>query len=143
MITKSKPKLRMAPSMEALTEQQQAAARLLALDKWTEEPNNPPATGPAANIVPVVITEPAAPVPPVVIEQPAPARVIAPKQPASKPWEGGAAAAPHPYHTVMSEGLFQKIDFVWKRKGYKSMKEWVIETLEHEANKSLKGLGEL
>ena len=122
----NKPKLRMAPSATTLSEQQEAAARLLKLDSWTEEPSNPPIaiTGAvAASDVPAI--------PPVLPE------------PIGKPWERPGSDASHPYHLVCSEGLFQKIDFVWKRNGNKSMREWVLATLEAEANAALKKMGEL
>ena len=123
MTLKAKHKLRMAPTATALSEQQEAAARLLKLESWTEQPNNPPATGPAAILATVAAQLPA-PVP-------------------LKQWEGLNADAPHPYHLIMTERLFQKIDYVWKRKGYKSMKEWMLQTMEAEAGEQLKNMGEI
>lgn len=127
MTPKPKPKLRMPPVLDP-------AARLAALADWTNEPANPPPVGPAATIV----------VPPTLVQEqtPAPVQPIARETPA-KPWALPDAVAPHPYHTVMSEGLFQKIDFIWKRAGHKSMKAWVLEVLEREADAALKDMGEL
>lgn len=124
----SKPKLRMAPPPSVLADQQDAAKRLLLLDKWTEIPLEPPPSGLAATIA--LPIESAAPV----------ANPKAPPEPPKKPWETPSADAMHPYHLVCPERLFQKIDFVWKRKGHKSMREWVLQTLEAEANKALKAL---
>lgn len=129
MTPKSKPKLRMAPPPAALAEQQDAATRLLLLDKWTEEPNNPPPTGLAATLV--------APEQPV----PTPIAPVKPKVPL-KPWELPGGDAPHPYHVVCTEKMFQKMDFVWKRLGNKSMREWVLATLEAAADKEIKRMGE-
>jgi hypothetical protein len=129
MTSKSKPKLRRAPPLATLAEQQDAAQRLLLLDKWTEEPNNPPPTGLAATLV--------APEPPA-----APSKSKAVPVPPKKPWEQPGVEAPHPYHLICTERLFQKIDFVWKRLGNKSMREWVLTTLEGAADKELKQMGE-
>ena len=149
MTPKSKPKLRMAPPPSALAEQQSAAARLLALDSWTEVPNNPPPTGLAATLVPEVLLAPL-PVPtsPVMPAQPAPVPQVAAKPPAPmramKPWdEPSAAGGQHAYHFVMSEPLFRKLNFTWKRQGYQSMREMVTKMLEGEVDKMLKSLGEL
>lgn len=132
MTPKAKFKPRMAPTLTPVDDPVQ---RLAMLAEWSEEPANPPPSGPAVEkIAPAVAAEQA--------QQPAPVRAIK-KEKAEKAWDGPAAMAPHPYHLVLNEGLFQKMDFVWKRAGHKSMREWAIKTLEHEANKALKGMGEL
>ena len=132
MTPKPKLKLRMAPTLVSIEDPLQ---RLAALAEWTEVPSNPPPTGPAAELIaPAAALQQA--------QQPAPVQASK-KEKAEKAWDGPAAMAPHPYHLVLNEGLFQKMDFVWKRAGHKSMREWAIKTLEHEANKALKGMGEL
>ena len=104
----SKPKLQMAPSPKEMNDHQAATTRLIALDSWTNEP--------VKNI---------------------PTRPNHIQEAPTKAWEQANSSAPHPYHFVASERLFQKIDFVWKRNGYKSMKEWVLMVLEAEADDQL------
>jgi len=121
----SKIKLRSAPSQDALREQQLQAEKLLGLDNlsaWTEEPTQvaKPARKTAA-------PPPAAPV------------VLVPPK---KPWELSSAEAVHPYHIIMPERLFQKLDWSWKRLGLKSQRAFVLQILEQAAEKSLKDLGE-
>lgn len=129
-----KPKLRMAPSSQILADQQAAAYRLLMLDAWTDTPSEPPPAEVAATVVAPhsQAAEPHS-------ETPAPVRVVKPEL---KPWESDDAARAHPYHLVMNEGLFQKLDFVWKRAGYKSMRELVLQTLEAMADKDIKKLSQ-
>jgi len=143
-VSQRKPKLRMPPSQADLLEQQEAANRLLKLEQWTEEPSNPPASGFAAvrvAAVPVVVVEPAEPAAEPVQEPELAIKVTKPAV-APKPWEGEGVERPHPYHIVFTEREFQRIDFVWKRKNFKSMKEWVLHTLRVEADKQLKLMGE-
>jgi hypothetical protein len=125
-----KPKLRVAPSAAELAAKQAAALQLLQLDAWTEEPSNPPSTGLTATITPTLQNTAEA------LEIPAPPKT------STRPWMTLDAAKPHPYHVVCSEALFQKMDFVWKRNGNKSLREWVLNVLETEANNMLKELGE-
>jgi len=125
-----KPKLRVAPSPTELAAKQAAALQLLQLDAWTEEPANPPSTGLAATTTPTPQSTAEALEP-----------LASPKTP-TRPWESPDAAKPHPYHVVCSEALFQKMDFVWKRNGNKSLREWVLHVLETQANTTLKELGE-
>jgi hypothetical protein len=128
----NKPKLRMPPPPEQLALQQDAAARLLALDRWTEEPNNPPTEVPASLIATAEALSAA---------QESRAEKKATRPAASgKPWEGEGGDKPHPYHLVMSEELFRKLDYAWKRTDRKSMRELVLSTLEKEVDKILKGL---
>jgi len=126
----NKPKLRAAPSPTELAAKQAAALQLLQLDAWTEEPSNPPPTGVVAPVTktPENTAE--------TLAAPTPAKTPA------RPWEAADAAKSHPYHVVCSEALFQKMDFVWKRNGNKSLREWVLHTLETEVNQTLKDLGE-
>jgi hypothetical protein len=169
---KFKPKLRLAPTPEEMAERQEAARRLLALEEWSQEPLEPaPETvsgtllvRPVTNSVPKSTEQPAVeqieedPAPvveavtsPALAEQVATPAVVAPPpkikakaapEVAKKPWEIPDVTAVHPYYIICPERLFQKMDFLWKRDGSKSMKEWVIKTLEAEANKGLKALGE-
>jgi hypothetical protein len=64
-----------------------------------------------------------------------------PEQP-QKPWHAASADAVHPYHVILSERLYQKLDWVWKRKDFRSMRDLVMQTLEAEADKALKEMGE-
>ena len=75
----------------------------------------------------------------------APAEATAPApapEPPKKPWQAPSPDQMHPYHVVMTERLYQKIDYAWKRGGYKSAKEFVLMSLEAAANEALKKLGE-
>lgn len=131
--SKLKPKLRMPPSQASLLEQQEAANRLLKLEAWTEEPSNPPPSALAASTAPVAeepAVEPVVQAPVVAVQ---PAKVLF-------PWEGDKSNLSHPYHVIFSERLFQKVDYLWKRNGYKSMREWVLLKLEAECDKELKAL---
>lgn len=134
-MTQTKLRLRMPPSPEALNDQQSAAARLLKLDKWTEEPLNPPPSGVAASIVLPLEASLAG------------SESVTKAKPALEarkmPWELPGSDAPHPYHIVSSEGLFQKMDYVWKRNGSRSMRMWVLSVLEAEADRQLKQLGKI
>jgi len=126
----SKPKLRKPPELSLLVERQEATERLLKLDDWTQEPNNPAPVAPGK-----APKSPQAPrVPPAVVKPP---------EPPKKPWELPSVDATHPYHIVLTERLFLKMDFVWKRKGYKSAREFVLQTLEATCEKALKDMGEL
>lgn len=116
----AKPKLKTAPSPETLAEKQIATERLLKLADWVDEPNTQK---------PTTLTN--AP------ESPS----VAPTMP-DKPWRAPGADKAHPYNIVCTEALFQKMDFVWKRNNNKSLREWVLKTLESEVNKALKELGE-
>ncbi len=119
----AKPKLKTAPSPEALAEKQIATERLLKLGEWVDEPNNQKPTNPAnAQKSPAVV-------------------VVTPVMP-DKPWKVPGADKAHPYNIVCTEALFQKMDFVWKRNNNKSLREWVLKTLESEANRALEALGE-
>ena len=130
-LSKPKPKLRMAPSQASLLELQEAANRLLKLEAWTEEPSNPPPSALAASTAPVtdaIVVEPVVQAPVVVAQ---PVKVLF-------PWEGERSNLSHPYHIIFSERLFQKVDYLWKRNGFKSMREWVLAKLEAECDKELK-----
>ena len=105
-----KPKL--APSISALQEKQEATERLLKLSDWAEAPNEPPAT-----------------------IEPLHSMLSRPR------WGNPAAEKVHAYNIHLPESLFQKIDFVWKRKDKKSMREWVLQALEKSVEDSLKDLG--
>lgn len=113
-----KPKMRLAPSLEAPNEKREAAERLLRLDAWTAVPGN------LASDATVSLSTPTAPAP-------EPPRVPL------RPWEAPGADKAHPYHIVCSEALFQKMDFVWKRSGNKSLREWVLAALEREVDEAL------
>lgn len=136
----TKIKLRRAPSQQILHEQQLAANKLLnlsSLDGWTTEPNQPPAqalSSIADNASPAA-TEPSP------VDPPKPAAPVVAAAP-QRPWQAAPAEAVHPYHVVLSERLFQKIDWSWKRLGYRSQREFVLQALEQAANKALKELGE-
>ncbi len=142
-----KPTLRKAPSTEALAEQQAAIARLLALNEWTEEPANPP---PATDPQPEVLEGPPRPAkragkgvaPPKPVEAP-----VAPPEPPpelpKKPWEIPSEDKTHPYHIIMSERLWQQLDYVWKRQGHLSLKELILKTLQERALQGLRDLKEI
>lgn len=129
--SKTKPKLRMPPSQANLLEQQEAANRLLKLDAWTEEPSNPPPSALAASTASVA-KEPS--IEPVAQTS----TVVARPDAVLFPWEGERSNLSHPYHIIFSERLFQKVDYLWKRNGFKSMREWVLAKLEAECDKELK-----
>lgn len=191
MSKNDRPKPRLAPAAAAVAAtQQDAVARLQALDSWTEIPSNLPA--PAAAVAPPAAAAPVQPVlpqetpAPVVVdpvENPEPARVVSetpaaapvaapqavetpvqpdtpaespealaarftppppPPPPAERPqrpWEIPGPKETHPYHTIMSERLFQKIDYAWKRSGNRSAKEFVLNALEKAADQALRDLG--
>ena len=122
-----KPSLKRAPAPAVLAKQQELAEKLLTLETWSEAPNKQPPE-PAK---PKKATTPKAPA-----EKPAP-------EPPKKPWQAPSVDAVHPYHVILSERLYQKLDWVWKRKGYKSMRELVLATLDAEADKALKAMGEM
>lgn len=113
-----KPKMRMPPTPAELTQRQEAANRLLQLDDWTAEP------GQLAGDRTATATTP----------PPEPAKAP------GRPWETPGSDKAHPYHIVCSEALFQKMDFVWKRSGSKSMREWVLTILQREADEALRRL---
>jgi hypothetical protein len=71
----------------------------------------------------------------------APAAPEPPPRP-KRPWEEPSPDATHPYHVILSERLFRKMDFAWKRKGYKSAREFTLMALEAAADQALKELGE-
>lgn len=73
---------------------------------------------------------------------PTPAVAPAPPPAPVKPWLVPSPDATHAYYVVMPKRLQQKLDFVWKRKGYKSAKEFVLLSLENAANAALLELGE-
>jgi len=124
-----------APEPEAAPVRPQRAAR-------------PPAAAPAPaqKVASVVLTSTpdsvvvhsSAPVAAPVVPEPPPPPPV-PK----KPWEVPPPEQTHPYHVILSEQLFQKIDFVWKRKGYKSAKEFVVKAIGEHADQLLKEMGEL
>ena len=152
-MSNNKPRLRPAPSAEALAHQQEAAARLLKLDEWTSEPLDPPASAVAPqpvmrvqaaedlSMVEAAPADPALVVPAPLAVGPGPTPVTPGAQ--QKPWEVVSEDARHTYHIVCSERLFQKMDYVWKRQGYASMRAWVLKTLEECADQELKDMGAL
>jgi hypothetical protein len=140
-MSQPKPKLRMAPAPDVLAIQQAAAVeQLLKLDTWTEEPGNPPASLPgpppakrerkSATVGSTSIKSDLAPVPE---QQP---------EPIKRPWEIPSPEAVHPYHIVLPERLFQKMDYVWKRQGCKSAREFVMQVIDRACNHALQELGE-
>ena len=48
------------------------------------------------------------------------------QQNAKKPWDvpdsNTKGSNQHPYHIVLSERVYQKMDFLWKRNGYRSLR---------------------
>lgn len=128
-----KPKLRLTPP--PVVGPKESIEALEKLDQWTEEPSNPPPSKPVeAPKKPRKAPTPKEP--PAKAPEPAP-------EPPKKPWEIPSVDATHPYHVILTERLYQKLDFVWKRGGYKSMRELVLFTLEAQADAKLKELGEL
>lgn len=140
--------------------------RLEKLNDWTETPVLAPAIAPVSSerepsravarrndddvppepITPtVVVSEVKVLVKEPVMADPVPevkpvARV--PERP-KKQWEEPGEKETHPYHVIMQERLFQKLDFVWKRQGSKSMKDYILKTLESQVEKELRDLGEI
>lgn len=135
-MSSAKPKFRMAPPPEGLIAQQAAVQQQLdKLEPWSVAPVpviDPPEPAPA-KLKPL----PKAKAPPKAAEPPAPA-----PEPPKQPWQSVAPEATHPYYVIISEALFQKLDFAWKRTGQASMKTLVIKTLTDRADAILKELGE-
>lgn len=132
-----KPKLRLGPDPVQMAEQQKAAERLLQLEPWTEEPANQAAS---------VLTPPPAPVQAPAIPSAAtpPSAVLqAVFGPPVRPWQGADPAVIHSYNIMMPKPLHHKVDWVWKRQGYKSMKAYVQAVLERDVDRALAEMGEL
>lgn len=123
------PKYRKAPTPEELELQQKRMADLLALEDWTKEPTLTPLERPREVFTPEPTASPSTP-PLESVEAPL------------KPWDVSEKEM-HPYHLIMSERLFQKIDFTWKRNGSRSMRAFVLETLEDAVDEYLKNIGEI
>lgn len=140
--------------------------RLEKLNDWTETPVLAPAVAPISperepsravarrndddvppeQTVPTMVVSDAK----VVVRQPTKMTVApestTPPSPTEKPkkqWEEPGEKETHPYHIIMQERLFQKLDFVWKRQGSKSMKDYILKTLESQVEKELRDLGEI
>lgn len=124
-----KLKLRPAPPLEVLESQQKSVETLLQLNAWTEEPSKQPLEA---------VSGVEAPTP---LPAPRKARLDAPEKP-NRPWQGVDNGAVHSYNILLPKALQAKLDFVWKRKDCKSMREWVLEVLAREADKVLRELGE-
>jgi hypothetical protein len=97
----------------------------------------------AAQVAPLA-PEAAAEVATAVVDAKAAGMVPAPAaaERAKRPWEVPSANETHPYHVVLTERLFQKMDFVWKRGDYRSAREFVLVALEKAADQALRDLGE-
>ena len=140
--------------------------RLEKLNDWTETPVLAPAVAPISPerepsravarrndddvppepVMPTVVVSDAK----VVVKRPAreaealePVATTPPPEKPKKQWEEPSEKETHPYHIIMQERLFQKLDFVWKRQGSKSMKDYILKTLENQVEKELRDLGEI
>jgi hypothetical protein len=123
-----RPKPRLAPPAAAVAAtQQDALDRLQKLDGWTGQPTNQQA----------VVPPPQAPAETDATNRDAPAAAERPK----RPWETPSSKETHPYHIILSESLYQKIDYVWKRNGDRSAKAFVLKALEDAANQALRDMG--
>lgn len=151
----------MMPTPEQIARQQASVARLTALDEWTEEPFRTDQSNVekadldrAVKEAPQSVSEPQlvpAPIPvpenavaaPEIAPAPASAAPVAAQQPEKPkmPWEIPNAAAAHPYNILFTEELFQKLTYVCTRTGHRSVREYVLRTLDRAARESLKQLG--
>lgn len=125
-----RPKLRMAPPVSVLASQQVSVLeKLQRLQNWTEEPIEGRTEGEAAQPPP----EPAKAAPAPVVETPAPSK---------RPWESVPEDKLHPFTVHMTERLFQKMGYCWKRTDRNSAKEFLVQALEEACDKALRELGE-
>lgn len=129
-----KPKLRMAPPATALASQQVSTLeKLNRLQGWTEEPIGEHPEAP---------TKPGAPQPLPAPVQTTPTAAQAAPAPSRRPWEVVPEDKLHPFTVHMTERLFQKMGYCWKRTDQKSAKAFLIQALEEACDKALRELGE-
>ena len=135
MSPKPPPKLRIAPPALVLSEKQREIEALLKLTTWTEVPFRLTEES-AAGLPPFLpLPEP---------DQPVLARseAVQAPTPGARPWHGEPSGAVHPFNILLPKELQQKMDFAWKRSGYKSMKAFILHALVQETDRLLKDLGE-
>ena len=68
-----------------------------------------------------------------------------PQEPAptqKRPWEAVSPDKLHPFTVHMTEQLFQKMGYCWKRSNHQSAKSFLIAAVEEACAKTLKDLGE-
>jgi hypothetical protein len=114
-------KLQLRVDPPVVAGQQELMDRLLKADEWTSEPENPPVEAPRA------------------ARKPKPEKKAEPEK---KPWEVPSEEATHAYHIILPKRLFVKLDYVWKREGHRSAREYVIKALQKATDEGLKRLGE-
>jgi hypothetical protein len=129
-----RPKLRMAPPMSAMASQQVSVLeKLQRLQDWTEEPIGERQEGEAKPAPYQPPPEPTKAAPEPVMEAPAPSR---------RPWEAVPEEKLHPFTVHMTERLFVKMGYCWKRTDQKSAKAFLVQALEEACDKALRELGE-
>jgi hypothetical protein len=107
--------------------------KLQRLQDWTEEPISERQEGGTR----------------LVAHQPPPEQVKTPHKPIEaapvplrRPWESVPEEQLHPFTVHMTERLFLKMGYCWKRTDQKSAKAFLVQALEDACDKALRDLGE-
>jgi hypothetical protein len=127
----SMPKLSPRPKAEV-------ESSLVALESWTEEPARDAASRLSSTPTSAVAPSPAPISKPIEAQSP---QVIGLGAPV-KPWKVPPSTHIHRFNFIGSEELFQKLDYVWKRNGWKSMSELINASLDQACNDHLRSMGE-
>lgn len=129
-----RPKLRMAPPVSVLASQQVSVLeKLQRLQDWTEEPIESRSEAETSPVAVQPMPEPIKAAPEPIPAAPAPLR---------RPWESVPEEQLHPFTVHMTERLFQKMGYCWKRTDQKSAKAFLVQALEDACDKALRELGE-